>query len=122
MKRAGTGQPVRVAWALEWAFVKKGGRSFAGNTFLSEETGVSEKHVNEALRALEDAGAIVRVTVRIGRKRQRVIYPSTTIIDREDTPRNRGRKKQKHDPETGENASPKSGGHNSKRTLNRSVG
>jgi hypothetical protein len=72
------GSVMRVAWVLSDLFPKHG-YAFASDGYLSKETFLSRRHVQEAIAALANAGAICRAHVP-GKKTERRIFPSSKIL------------------------------------------
>jgi hypothetical protein len=67
---------VRLAWFLEGLF-HRNGYCNASNGFLAQRSRIAENKVQEAVAALQVAGAIVRK--RVGRERQ--IWPCNRILE-----------------------------------------
>ena len=69
---------LRIAWALECLFLRKG-YAFASNSKLADKVSMdSIRNVERSLKALADAGAIIRVLVGPERR----IFPAAEIIGR----------------------------------------
>lgn len=69
---------MRVAWVLSDLFAKHG-YAYASDGYLSKETFLSRRHVQEAIAALANGGAICRAHVP-GKKTERRIFPSSKIL------------------------------------------
>jgi hypothetical protein len=69
---------MHVAWTLEWLL--KDGYAYATDAYLSRETGIPVNKIQEALKALEDAGVIVRASVFVDGKPRRRIWPSKELL------------------------------------------
>ena len=72
------GSVMRVAWVLSDLFAKHG-YAYASDGYLSKETFLSRRHVQEAIAALANGGAICRAHVP-GKKTERRIFPSSKIL------------------------------------------
>ena len=78
---------LRVAWALDLLFNAKSGYAYPLNKQLANMTGLPVNKLQEALLTLERDGAIVRMfLVQPNGRKQRVIYPATTLLPAEVTP------------------------------------
>ncbi len=73
-------RPLKIAWALQ-GMLFGSGESFAGDDWIGTAAAIPVKKVDDGLRLLEDAGAIIRAH----RRRhdgtfQRVIFPAEAIL------------------------------------------
>lgn len=79
-KFSGSPRVLRVAWTLEWLFGKDC-YAFATDSYLARQLGVLENNVQEALKDLEENGAIIRRSVLTNdKKAQRRIWASNEIV------------------------------------------
>jgi hypothetical protein len=98
---ASSARVVRIAWLLS-LLCQKEGYAFPTDEYISKTLNIPVNKVQEALKQLETAGAIVRASSFVDGKPQRRIWPSTKIIppaaggihtprdDRVDTPHGGG--------------------------------
>jgi hypothetical protein len=70
---------LKVAWCLEGLFEGRG-YAFASNPYLAAQTAIPINKVEQALKALSDAGAIVRAHVFTKRGLQRRLFPAAKIL------------------------------------------
>lgn len=68
-----------MAWTLEWLFGAQGW-AYAPDSHLAHETSLSVREVGRALADLEAGKAIIRDTIRRGRKAERRIYPALDVV------------------------------------------
>jgi hypothetical protein len=71
---------VRILWVLADLFNAKTGYAYASNEYLAAETNMAENKARGTLSVLEAGGAIIRTYVVHNGRKQRVIYPSATLL------------------------------------------